>query len=345
MLLAPLSFAPRFAEAQSVERRTLPGNDVAVYNLVGKIRLEPGTGSDVVTEVTRLGADAGRLRLETGKLRGRETLRVIYPERRILFRDDKNRWNSYNRITVSDDGTFGDRSDNWGADRYEISSSGRGMDAHAEIRVLVPRGKRVEIHLAVGEATVNNVDGDISVDVHAADLSTTNTRGSLSLDTGSGDITVTDALGEISLDTGSGDLVMTRVKATRLNLDAGSGGVRGTTIDADDLSIDSGSGRVTLRGVRARDIELDSGSGSVELELASDVESLRVDAGSGSVTIGVPESLGAQVDIETGSGGIDVDVPMTITRKGRDVLTGTLGDGRGRISIESGSGGVRIRKS
>jgi lia operon protein LiaG len=332
-------------DAQSVERRSLPGDDVAIYNLVGKIRVEAGNGSDVVAEVTRLGDDAAKLSIETGKVRGRESLRVIYPERRILFKDDRHNWSSRTQISVDDDGTFGDQSGDWRGDRYEITGTGRGMDARAEVRVLVPRGKRVAIYLGAGEATVNNVDGDIHVDVSAADVTTTNTRGSLNLDTGSGEVSVTDARGEITLDSGSGSVRMTRVNATTLRLDSGSGSVRGATIEADDLSVDSGSGSITLRGVKAPDINLDSGSGSVELELLADVESMKIDAGSGSITIGVPESLGAELSIETGSGGIDIDIPMTVTRKSRDYLIGRLGDGRGRMAIESGSGGVRIRRS
>lgn len=344
-LLATAGIGVRVGLAQSAERRALGGNEVAVYNLVGKIQVVQGSGTDVVVEVTRLGEDAAKLRIETGRIDGRETLRVVYPERRILFRDSRSRWSSRTQISVDEDGRFGDHSRDWDGDRYDIVSSGRGMDARAEVRVMVPRGKKVDVHLGAGEATVDNVDGDIGVDVHAADVTTTNTRGSLNLDTGAGEVHVTDARGEITLDSGSGDVTLTRVNATTLNLDSGSGSVRGSALEADDLRLDSGSGRVILRGVKARDIDLDSGSGSVELELLADVERMRVDAGSGSVTIGVPESLGAQLTIETGSGGIDVDVPMTVTKKERDYLAGKLGDGRGRITIDSGSGGVRIKKS
>jgi hypothetical protein len=52
------------------------------------------------------------------------------------------------------------------------------------------------------------------------------------------------------------------------------------------------------------------------------------------------------VDIETGSGGIDLGgVPVTVTRMENDHLTGKIGDGRGRMKIETGSGGVRLVRS
>ena len=55
--------------------------------------------------------------------------------------------------------------------------------------------------LGAGEAKIDNVDGDLRVDVSAAPVTATRTRGKLLLDTGSGEVKVTDAQGEIDLDT------------------------------------------------------------------------------------------------------------------------------------------------
>ncbi len=58
----------------------------------------------------------------------------------------------------------------------------------------------------------------------------------------------------------------------------------------------------------------------------------------------LPAELGAEVDIETGSGGIDMDFPIMVTRQSRDELRGRIGDGQGRIVIDTGSGSVRVRQ-
>lgn len=352
-LMGPvLLVVPAIGNAQAGERHTLAGTEVAVYNLAGSIKLEgASSGSDVVVEVRRQGNDGDKLKVVAGSVRGREALRIIYPERHIVFRRDGDRGWGNNRTTVqvNDDGTFGDSGDRrggWrGRDDYEISSSGRGFEGWAEVRVMVPKGKRVNVHLAAGDATASNVDGDLSIDVGAASVTTTHTRGMLSLDTGSGEVSVSDAQGELRLDSGSGSVTLSNVKGERLIIDSGSGSVRGSGVDADVLSLDAGSGSVRMDAVRARSLDIDSGSGSVELQLLSDIEKLRADAGSGRVTLGIPESLGAEVSIETGSGGIDIDVPMTVTRRDRDYVRGTIGDGRGRIEIDAGSGGVRIRRN
>ena len=61
-------------------------------------------------------------------------------------------------------------------------------------------------------------------------------------------------------------------------------------------------------------VSVDAGSGGTELEILSNIEQLKVDAGSGGVTVRLPASLSAQVDIETGRGGIDTDFAVQVTR-------------------------------
>jgi lia operon protein LiaG len=336
---------PLVASAQTPERRTMSGNDIAVYNIAGVMRVEGGTGPDVTVEVTRGGSDASRLQIQTGSVRGRESLRIVYPDRRILYRQgDWGRSRSRTTIRVNDDGTFSDGRSGDGRS-VDIVGNGDGLDAYADVRVLVPRGKRVSVYLGVGEAKIENVEGDIFVDVAAASVTSTRTRGTLSLDTGSGEVRVTDAQGPVDLDTGSGSVEVMNVRGPTLKMDTGSGRVRGSDLVVDEIELDTGSGSVRLAQVQSKRITLDSGSGSVELDLRADVESVRIESGSGGVTLGIPESLGAGIRIDTGSGGIDTDIPVQVRRAERNFLSGTIGDGKGEIVIETGSGGVRIRRS
>ncbi|MEP7343612.1 MAG: DUF4097 family beta strand repeat-containing protein [Gemmatimonadaceae bacterium] len=348
--VAALLGAVLFAPGAAAQRFTFSGEELNVYNLAGSIRVQGGTGSEIVVNLTKRGADGGKLTVETGKVRGHDAFRVIYPSERIVFKDGKSRWDR-TQLRVNSDGTFGDGGEEgrmrfgFGNDRVEIVSSGRGLDAAADVVVSLPKGRGLTINLAVGDATLENVDGDIRVNVWGADVTTIGTRGSLDLDTGSGEVKITDAEGEITLDSGSGNVTMSRVKGPRLTIDSGSGRVRAETVTVERLNIDSGSGSVDLRGVEAPDIVLDSGSGSVALDLKADVASLRIDAGSGSVTLGIPESLGAELEASTGSGGVDFDFPVQVLRKSDDFVRVKLGDGRGRISIDSGSGAIRLRRS
>jgi hypothetical protein len=330
------------------ERRTLSGERVAVYNLVGRVRVQAGTGSQVAVDITRGGSNANELKIESGDVRGWNSLRVIYPADRIIYRNDRGgSWRT--NITVNSDGTFGVSGDRRGffdrdRDQVEIRSSGSGLDAYADLTISVPKGQHIAVYLGVGEAVVSNVDGDLTVDVAAARVETNHTSGRLTLDTGSGGVSVTDAQGIVDLDTGSGGVTVSGVRGESLHMDTGSGSIRADNIDVRDLSADVGSGGMRLLAVKSPRIALDAGSGSVELELLADVDDVKIDTGSGGVTVRIPPVLGAEIEVDTGSGGIDTDIPVTMNRWQKDYLRGTIGDGRGRIRIEAGSGRVRLVK-
>jgi DUF4097 and DUF4098 domain-containing protein YvlB len=323
--------------AQSPERFSIPGSSVAVYNLAGAVSVEAGTGANVIVEVVRGGPDASRLNLTRSDVDGRAALIVHYPAGDVVYDNGRS---SRTTMDVRRDGTFFGRGDR--GDRVTIRSSGSGTRAHADVRILVPAGKAVAVRLGVGTVNAGNVDGGLDIDVAAASVRTSRTRGRLQIDTGSGNVTVDGAMGDVLVDTGSGSVEVNDIRGDDLTVDTGSGSVRGSGISAPTVSIDTGSGRISLSGVSARDVSLDTGSGSVEIDLASRVERLRIDTGSGGVRVTVPADFGAALDIATGSGGVTVDLPVTASRRTRTRLIGTIGDGRGSVEIDTGSGGVRI---
>lgn len=314
------------------------GGSATVYNLAGEVRVEPGTGGEVTVDVTRSGDDAGALRVRQSG----GTLAVVYPDGPIVYPSLGSGTNT--SINVRPDGTFGNGDGFGGGRRITVRGSGGGTRAWADVRVSVPEGRTVTVHLAAGTINATNVHGDLHLRGHAASIHTQATRGVLDLDTGSGGITVSDADGEVTLDTGSGSVRLSEVRGPRVSVDTGSGGVTGEGVRADALKVDVGSGGVRMQGVSARRVEIDTGSGSVGLGLAADVEYTKIDTGSGGVRLELPESFGAQLDIDTGSGGIHMDVPATARSASRTHFAGSMGDGNGRVIIDTGSGGVTLTR-
>src|SRR5687768_4213416 len=145
--------AANLAVAQ--DRLAVAGDKVAIYNVAGEIRVEAGTGGNVVIEITRGGADSDRLRVERQNDDGWNQVIVKYPSDRIVYR----RLGRFSRsdFSVRDDGTFGMRNlnpdrgaerikkadGNVGGDRIRVAGSGNGLEAYADIRVLVPEGRSV----------------------------------------------------------------------------------------------------------------------------------------------------------------------------------------------------------
>ncbi len=332
------------AAAQRTRSYEVSGQEVSIYNLAGEVTVRAGGGSAVVVELTSGGADAGELSVETGSIGDIETLRVIYPSDRIVYPGMSR--GSRTETRVRDDGTFGDSHDGWGrrdrGDRIRISGSGSGLEAYTDMVISVPRGQRINVYLAVGIASATNVDGDIRIDTQSAPVTAREIRGSLVVDVGSGSVDVSDVDGDLNIDTGSGSVEVNGVSGGWTLIETGSGSVTASGITSTELNIDTGSGRIRASDVAAGDIRLDTGSGSVELEVLNDPDHIEIDTGSGGVTLTVPSSYGARVEIDTGSGGIEMEMPITMRRWQRDHVNGTIGDGRGTLIIDTGSGSVRV---
>ena len=345
-LVAAILALPTSLSSQQPERYTVSGGDVSIYNLAGEIRVEPGPGPAVVAEVTRGGADAAQVKVMRSEIDGRQTLRLVYPADKIQY--GKLTDGSSTQLRVRDDGTFSDSHEE--EDRRKegrrVTIAGRGgLDAHADLRVTVPAGKQVALYLAVGKVAISNVEGDLSIDVASAPVTSSNTRGELRVEVGSGAVQVTQSRGELSIDTGSGAVSVSDVRGERVSIQTGSGEVTANDIRSAQLSIETGSGDIRVASLIAPQVSLETGSGAVTADLGGEVWNIDVKTGSGDITLKVPPTIGAEMDIETSSGDIETDFEVAVTRHARDHMTGRIGDGRGKIDIETGSGGIKLVKS
>jgi hypothetical protein len=345
LIVSALALAATPAAAQTATSYSLTGDRVAIYNIAGTVTVTGGAGSAVKVDVDPEGSDARQLKVETGPIRGAETLRVIYPDETIIYPALGRGSNT--QMQIRDDGTWGNFGrDKWNGknerNRVTIRGSGNGVEAYANLSIIIPAGKTVGIFTGVGRVDVSNVDGDLMVDVGSADITSKGTRGSLDLDTGSGDIRVDNAQGDINLDTGSGNVTINGAKGPRLNIDTGSGDVIASGIEAAHTENDTGSGGIRLDGVTTSRLSLDTGSGDVRATLTTTPDDIEIDTGSGSVTLRLPADASAMVELDTGSGDFTVDFPLTVTHKEESNLRGKLGSGRGRITIETGSGDISL---
>jgi lia operon protein LiaG len=130
-----------------------------------------------------------------------------------------------------------------------------------------------------------------------------------------------------------------------LSIDTGSGSVTAADVKGTELTINTGSGNIGVSGVTIPQVSLEAGSGAVTADLKGDPREVSVETGSGDITLKVPPTVGAELEIQTSSGEIETDFPVLVTRHARDHLTGRIGDGKGKISVETGSGGVKLVKS
>ncbi|MEP6779851.1 MAG: DUF4097 family beta strand repeat-containing protein, partial [Gemmatimonadaceae bacterium] len=356
-LLAPAFVLSAYsAQAQSAERVPLKGNRISIYNVAGRVHVTGG-GSNASATITRRGRDASKLKIVNGSIDGRESLRIIYPDDRVTITTDRDR-HFRTEFRVRDDGTFGRTDDarsdrharsSWGSNRsgrtMRVSDDQGGLDAAADIEVQVPDGVSLRVNVGAGEVTVNNVNGDLAVDVQAANLTVSGVKGVVDLDVGSGHSELSNITGSIRLDAGSGNVVARNLNGPTISLDTGSGSVAVDGCSGDKMLFDTGSGSLRLTGVRGRTISLDTGSGAVSLALLSNPDLITVDSGSGDVTLTLPPNFAALLRAETGSGTVQSEFPVQLTSKSRDQMIGRIGSGGGRLTIDTGSGSVRLIKA
>ena len=216
--------------------------------------------------------------------------------------------------------------------RITVDAEGyRGRSRDSQYEITVPEGVRVMLRSMSGNLKVRGVKGE--VDLH----------------TNNGDVEVTDAVARIEMVTLSGDVTGLRlrgeVEATSLN-----GTVSLTDVQGRMVRAESTSGSLELVNVVSRNIDVSTVSGEVDFTGPLDPQGqYSFQSHPGTVTLTVPPTTSARFSIETFNGEVDSDFPFTLQpnrerRQGRR-LEFTLGAGEARVTAESFSGGIVIRRA
>ncbi|MGQ0712739.1 MAG: DUF4097 family beta strand repeat-containing protein [Gemmatimonadaceae bacterium] len=212
--------------------------------------------------------------------------------------------------------------------RIEIGTrTFRGHLGDTHVEVSVPEGTRV------------------SVSGNSADISVRGVRGEVDATTMSGDLVIDDASSRVEFESVSGDVEVSRVQ----------GELRGETVSGDvdltdvsgDVDLETVSGDLTLRRVRSGSVRAETMSGAVSFD--GQMESggrYDFSSHSGDVRLALPAAIGATIAVETFSGTIDSDFPITLEpgqRHGKE-FEFRVGDGGARIDARSFSGGIYIQR-
>lgn len=209
-------------------------------------------------------------------------------------------------------------------------------------------GTRPE-HSRRGEATVEITVPEgtrLTVAGSSADVSVRGVKGEVEVTTMNGDVEIDNASSRVSFESVSGDVQISRVQGD-LRGEAMSGEIDITDV-AGEVDIETVSGDLTLLNVRSRSVRAETVSGSIEFEGRTEAGG-RYDfaSHSGDVRLVLPSVLGALISVETFSGTIDSDFPITLRpgqRHGKE-FEFQVGDGGARIGATSFSGGIYIQRS
>ncbi|MBI3450657.1 MAG: DUF4097 family beta strand repeat protein [Acidobacteria bacterium] len=323
----------------------------AVENLAGVMRVTVGSSDRVVATATVHAEDAaaaaGVQFLQVTGDDGTPTLRVRYP----LSDYDTIRYPGHR----SDDGMsflaglFGGSNTTTKYDGHKAKvSSSSGTLLYADVEIQIPkRAVEATFRNLVGKLEGTGAEGKILFDTSSGDIVLERVRGSIRADTGSGDVKVSDVGGDLKCDTGSGDCTISAFDGGSLSCDVGSGDITIRGAKADRIATDSGSGDVQVEDADVSEVVADSGSGNIHLQArGARLARVKADTGSGDVRLELDPDSGFEVRADQGSGDIQSrfrDAEPIL--KDRTVVGYRRGDGRIRISVETGSGDLVVEPS
>ncbi len=339
--------AADFDETLSVDAPSLE-----VANLIGKVTVEPASGSEFQIEVHVRGADGTRenIQVERKERAGRVGVVVQYP----LETDRKYVYPEMGRGSSSTFQSDWDEDDShnildWLVDRdwrksVTVKGAGSGLEIWADCTIRVPAGKELVVHVGVGDIGARDLRGALTLDTNSGQVTARNLNGDVEISTGSGDIGLSKISGELAASTGSGDVSVSQVDVTRFEIQTGSGDVEADSVTCRVFEASTGSGRIEARRVIADDGDLQTGSGRISAEfLQIGKGPFELSTGSGSIRLRLPENASADVEASTGSGSIDVDVadPVIDVDEHNEVAF-RVGSGDAHFTVETGSGSIEI---
>lgn len=189
------------------------------------------------------------------------------------------------------------------------------------------RDRRIELDIVIELPAGSTV----KVGVGSADVTSTGRLGTTSVSGGSSQVALELVDGALQLRGGSGSAAVHRVTGS-CQVRGGSGQVRIDEIGG-ALSVALGSGDAAI-GIAHGSVRIRSGSGSTVIETAE--QDVDIASSSGPVTIGLRAGQPARLDVATGSGRLNTEMPVQDSAPAGDAIT---------IRARTGSGDVTVRRA
>ena len=218
--------------------------------------------------------------------------------------------------------------------RISLDLGSRRRQGDTRYEVSVPAGTRVLMRSTSGDLAARGVTGEVEAR------------------TVSGDIDV-DGAGALAFESISGDVTLRRIAGSvRGSSVSGEVGIDGVTGDVDAESV---SGTISITGARSKSVRAETVSGEVNYAGTVDPSGrYEFTSHSGEIRLVLPAAVGARFGVETFSGEIDSDFPLTMGAGNRDRdrdrdrpmrMEFTLGGGGARITAQTFSGSILLEKA
>jgi DUF4097 and DUF4098 domain-containing protein YvlB len=201
--------------------------------------------------------------------------------------------------------------------------------APSTLEVRVPRAASVKVNVVSAPLSMDGLDG-----------------GAIEVNTVSGKVRINARTPSLQVDSISGSVELAG-HAERASLQTVSGDILAPALGS-EAELQTVSGRVQASGGPWRKLTLSTVSGDVQLGGGmADGGSLGVDSMSGDVQVQLPASVSAAIHATTFSGDLrsDFGSPEKGEHGPGSELNATAGDGRAKVTLETFSGDLKIRRA
>ncbi len=200
-----------------------------------------------------------------------------------------------------------------------------------------------------GSITAENIKGSARLDTSFGSINCNNiSGGDIELKTSSGKIGITKAaFGNCSAHTSFGSVTSSELTGKSLTLKSNSGNINLTEASAETADIFTSFGRITCRRITSADLTAGSNSGNIDIACSDSAPAeinANVTTSFGSIDFLAPPRFSGQVELATNFGSVNTNLPITITGEvSKKKLTGKIGEGTGRLHLETRSGSIKIK--
>jgi DUF4097 and DUF4098 domain-containing protein YvlB len=224
-----------------------------------------------------------------------------------------------------------------------VSASGQHHhDVSIDYLIVVPPDTEIHATTGSGDLEVNGIKGPATFTSGSGGVSASNIGGDVQVVAGSGAVELSNIQGQVQVTAGSGDIALNAVHGeTRLH--TGSGDLE-IADPGNALEAGTGSGDVTIKGASA-DIRLRTSSGDVTVDgNPGNSNYWDIHTSSGDVVLQVPPTASFRLYARSSSGDIDAGIPIVMEgTTSKHELRARIGDGKGRVEVQSSSGSISFK--
>jgi DUF4097 and DUF4098 domain-containing protein YvlB len=220
-------------------------------------------------------------------------------------------------------------------ERLEVERSGSvvrlavraryGIPQAPEMTLTIPATMAVDIEGPFVEADIEGVESEVSVETVQGDVRLVGGRRFVKLQSVQGDVHVERARGRVELGSANGEV---------------------TAVDvAGEIVVDAVNGEITITGADAEAVRASTINGEISYDGAlKDNGRYSFSAHNGDITVTVPPRTNATVTVSTFNGEFEADFPVTLTetRGHGKRFSFVMGNGSGRIELDSFGGTIKL---